>query len=285
MDAATLKADAVIGSLVAYAFDTYIAAPLSLEPAPDPRLAPDWVLRGYILGLDAVERSKPVELASMRVCYGFVVESTAQPGKFVAAIRGTANPIEWFENFEGFQVSTPWGGKAEAGFYGIYGSLVFRSPGGTDLPIITALSMLVGSGSLTVGGHSLGAALATMLAFQMAPAIGGRVALRVFASPHPGDQELMTAVATAVPDHRHWANVLDVVPKVPFGFSYAHLPNTIEIEPRSALIKIKFSPGCLHHIQCYLGLIDPDSLISMTCPVDQQNEACIVYLSARATQH
>jgi hypothetical protein len=78
----------------------------------------------------------------------------------------------------------------------------------------------------------------------------------------------------------HYANVLDLVPRVPLGFGYAALPNTVEISPHTAGVRIKFGPQCLHHLVCYLALIDPDGdgFTYLIEPVDQQNAACIVHL-------
>jgi hypothetical protein len=260
----------------------YARAPTMLEPPPDARLAPDWVLCGYIVGLDAIFRSSTPAATAGRVCYGYVAESVSQPGKFALAIRGTADPIEWAEDGEFFQVATKWPGKVEGGFWGIFGSFTFRHPGGIEEPLNSALVALIGEGSLIIVGHSLGSALATMVAYEAAPLIGARVALRVFASPHPGDAEFVAAVAAAVPDHVHYANVLDLVPRVPLGFGYAALPNTVEISPHTAGVRIKFGPQCLHHLVCYLALIDPDGdgFTHLIEPVDQQNAACIVRVSA-----
>lgn len=265
-----------------FAWDMYASNPLTLEPTPDSRLAPDWALRGYIVGVDELFRSTAgPAIAPARVCYGYVAESIAHPGQFAAAIRGTANPIEWAEDGEFFQVTTPWPGKVEAGFYGIYGSLAFLTPSGADEPLVPALIKMVSTGSLTAVGHSLGSPLATMLAYALAPALGARVALRVFASPHPGDGDFVTGVAAAVPDHVHYANTLDIVRRVPVGFGYSQLPNTVEVPPRAQLVRIKIGSACLHHLICYLALIDPSSADSAAeTPIDAQNAACIVRLNA-----
>lgn len=267
------KADAALGWLSVYALDMCADEPASLEPPPDPRLT-GWTLVGYVLGLDAIDRSAP--LVRETVCYGYVAQSVTNPHQFVIALRGTSNPIEWAEDAEFELMSAPGiPGAVECGFYGIANSLAFRVPGGADQPLIPALTALVGSGSLTIVGHSLGSALATIVAYQAAPALGGRVTLRVFASPRPGNADFTAAVAEAVPDHVHYANVLDLVPRVPFGFGYAPLPNTVTLLPHTGFVRIKFGPACLHHLVGYLALIDPD-YVAPEMPVDQNDVACIV---------
>src|SRR6185312_17486821 len=132
--------------------------------------------------------------------------------------------------------------------YGIYASMRLRHPGsGTDMPLVSAITAIVGLGTVTVAGHSLGAALATYLAADLAdPArLGSRVAARIYCSPRPGDGEYVKHVARRLTDCVAYADVLDIVTHVPAGLGYASLPSTVTLWP---LGKIELGVKALHHV-------------------------------------
>src|SRR5580658_6659052 len=124
MDPAVLKADAELGYLIAIAFDMY--RPGVLAPAADPRLAPNWVIRGYLTALDAIlPPLGPLQLGT-KTYYGFLVESATKPGTFVAAIRGTADPVEWVIDAQFMKVPHHAGGMVEQGFNGLYQTMRYQ---------------------------------------------------------------------------------------------------------------------------------------------------------------
>ena len=271
MSSPNRTADARLAVLVLAAEDIYSAqGPRATEPAIDPRITAEWTLRGYIVGTDAILRAfGKLAFGEQRVYYGLVLESRLTPGSFAAVVRGTAGAVEWGEDFEGVPtIVGRFPGRVEAGFSAIYDSFAYRAPGASETPLISTLSAIVGGGTLIVAGHSLGSALATYLAYDAALALPGRVSLRVFASPRTGNAELVGAVAAAVPDHRHWRNPNDIVPRVPIALGYEHLPNTVDIGPSTGTVEIKSDWGSSHHLLCYIALLDDNLLGSATAAQD-----------------
>lgn len=271
-------ADARLAILVLAAEEMYDAqGPAAIEPVVDPRIALNWTLRGYITGQDAIFRIfGRFALCEQRVFYGLVLEAKATPGKFAAVIRGTAGAVEWGEDAEGFPTVARFPGLVEAGFIGIGDTFAFRAPGSEDMPLIAGLRALAQGGALTVAGHSLGSALATYIAYEAALALPGRVALRVFASPHPGNSIFTLAVGAVVPDHVHYRNPRDIVPRVPISLGYAHLPNTVDLQPVIGALEIKDSWSCSHHLLSYIALLDPSALAEAASAQNQPYLPCIV---------
>lgn len=274
------QADARLGLLVAYAFDMHAGAPRTLSPAPDPRLSLEWILRGYITAQDVVlHRFSFLEVDAPRCCYGFLVESIANPGQFVAVVRGTADTIEWVIDAKFGQMPHPAGGHAEIGFYHVFATMQFLNLDGIEADVGIGISTAVGEGSLTVVGHSLGAALAIFLTLEMAKVewLGARVRGRFFASPRPGDQAFADAFAASVKDAVAYAFERDEVPEVPKGFGYLplHCLHLITRETSQALIADNLAAA--HHIYSYLAELDYTLIDWRTVPaVDRDLTACIL---------
>lgn len=270
------KADARFGYLVQMAMDMFLNGGVSnLAPAADPRLT-DWGIRGYLVGLDTVFRRNnvvqvgPLQLGA-RVCYGFLAESRQAPGTFVVVVRGTATPIEWFEDAEFAQVPHPVAGKVEAGFWGLYKTLQMDG-----LPASRAIAAAVGKGTITVVGHSLGAALATYLALDLAVAMGSRVSARIFASPRPGNADFAAAFHDHLTDYVVYANELDLVPRVPFGLGYCPVPNVTALVPGAVQARIRLGLECAHHILCYCAMLDYELLDWSAVPIlDAACASCV----------
>jgi triacylglycerol lipase len=277
-------ADARLALLVLDAEDTYSKyGPQVQIPAVGARVAVDYFVRGYLTGTDALFRPfGALALGAQRVFYGVLLESMAAPGTFVLVVRGTSGIVEWLEDSEFVPVPGKRPGCVEAGFFGIASTLTYRDLDGRESATCLSIPAVVKSGSVTVVGHSLGAALATYLAYDLAAQLPGKVALRVFASPHPGDETFVNAVARSIPDHIHYANTADLVPKVPVGLGYARLPNTVELAPATDKVLIKMSLGCLHHALSYAALLDPTVLDEYVSQADQPYLKCITRRGAAA---
>lgn len=278
--------DARLAILVLAAEEMYDAqGPKAVEPVLDPRIEANWNLRGYVTGTDAIFRMLGRwALGEQQVFYGLVLESKATPGRFALLIRGTAGTVEWGEDVEGLPTVARFPGLVEAGFVGIGDTFKHRLPGGSDLPLVATITDLVGAGTLVVAGHSLGSALATYAAYEMAMRLpAGRVSLRVFASPHPGNSVFTQAVAAVVPDHAHYKNPHDIVPSVPISLGYAHLPNTIELAPATDALEIEDTWGCSHHLLSYIALLDATALSEAYSPQNQPYLPCIVSRTAQSS--
>ena len=255
--------------------------PAVQEPPLHPWLARDWKLHWYVLGTDALWRER-LELGGRQVFYGYLLESLTLAGTFVLAIRGTDGVEEWAEDAEGLQRPYPRGGRVEDGFAGVAGSLVARLPGsGRDAPLIGSLAKSVGSGRCVGTGHSLGGAVITLVAPEMADALlNGRTALRVFASPHPGDEAFCRMVAARVPDQRGYVNQPDLVPRAPPSLpligEYASLPNLI-ILPAGG---IKDNVLAAHHLVSYVWKMAGRAGVEALGPAATPYLGCIVDLNA-----
>lgn len=274
-----MEADAALGALVGYAFDMFTHGVLA--PAADPRLSPGWVIRGYITALDAVlPKLGPLQLGE-KAYYGFLAESTVTPGVFVAPIRGTADAAEWAIDGQFIPVPYHAGGMVEEGFNRLYQSAAYRpvSPGAPDAPLVSGIARAVGAGSLTVLGHSLGAAVASLatLDFALLHGFGERVRGRFLCSPRPGDGAFADTFARFVGDAAGYILPDDVVPKVPAGFGYTHLHCTNVVGPDIAQSVIRDSRACFHHIYSILSAMNYALMNWRAVPaVDRSLTACIL---------
>jgi hypothetical protein len=249
---------ATLGRLSIYAMDMYTAIPPAptaastppaatapppianqLTPPPDTRIAAEgWKLVAYIVARDALFQSGKSVIGGTEAYYGFLAQSATDLSSFVAVVRGTNGMLEWVEDAEFMPMTHPGlaGATVEQGFWGIYASMRLIDPNGRQIGASAAdgkvsaaangIASAVGAGMLTVIGHSLGSALSTYLAFDLAdPArLGARVSACLFASPQTGDGAFVMAFDKAVADYRVFNYVLDVVPRVPMGPGYATLP-------------------------------------------------------------
>ncbi len=275
--------DGALANLCMCAEDTFARAlqgapGASLEdPAPDPRITAAWQVRGRLVAADALFRSGPLVVGDTAVFYGWLLESRATPGEFVVVVRGTEGIMEWLIDAEfAPRRAHPVAGEVESGFFGIYETMQFvDAVGGAPAPAAEAIARAVGAHGLTITGHSLGSALATYLAFDVARA-DTPVRARLVASPRPGDQAFSEAFGRAVPDHVMFANVADVVPKVPFWFGYSPVPNVTKLSSAGTEFRICSGLACQHHALVYECLINRDTSALQKLPhEDDKFAACI----------
>ena len=281
---------AAYGLLAMHAMDMYRVAGSSLTPPPVSGLAAaGWTIKAYITGNDSILRAGPLQLLGRIVSYGFVAERTG--GELVAVIRGTDGFVEWVEDAEfaaipyAPQIALPAGQSSvsvEKGFWTLYQTMQLISPGGESLgDLASATTSAAGSsGTVTVVGHSLGAALATYLAVDLARgSLGERVLACLFASPHTGNQAFVNLFDMTVADYRLFNYILDVVPRVPLGIGYAALPRRTVLQPTTAEAKIRVGLGCNHHVICYCSMLDYEGTKKATTPIpagEEGSAACIL---------
>lgn len=264
---------AILAQAVACAMDMHISAPLSLTPVIDARLAPNWQICGYLVARDHVFTQ------GLPVYYGFLARSVADPTRYLAAVRGTLGILEWIKDAEFVAVRHPVAGTVEEGFYSIYASMELHDLAGVASPAAAGIAAIVGAGTVTVLGHSLGSAIATYLAFDLAAAdkLGDRTSAAFFASPRPGNAEFGRAFDARVRSYRVYNYELDIVPRVPRGPDYTDLPVITWIGIEAAAARIRFDFGCHHHALCYAAMLDFDaSDWAKEPPVDAENTACIL---------
>ncbi len=219
--------------------------------------------------------------------YGVIAQGVTDPTKFVLALRGTENPIEWFDNFTSL-IKVPFKvagcGSVSYGFSRIYDTLEIvdaTEPGGGVLTqaagslraagtfskqmaalvrkhaptLARTLEGLPRITSIDVTAHSLGSALATLYVLENAKEdkIANQT-LYTFASPMVGDATFAAAFDALQLTSWRIVNQPDLVPKAPGEFlGYQH----IGVEKRYNSTGIaQANPTCWHAMATYLALLD-----------------------------
>lgn len=267
----SLQEDAELAQFALYAEDAFSTARSTpganlLAPPRDPRISSDWTLRGVLTATDALFGPGSLRVASQHVFYGWWLERSDES---VVAIRGTADALEWgIDGLFAPKTTHAVGGEVETGFWSVYRSMLCN---GQPLSEIAKLAR----GRITVVGHSLGAAVATFAALDLAKG-GAKVRGRFIASPHPGDGAFARAFGAIVPDHMAYANSDDVVPRVPFWFGYTHVPNLTTLSPAKEGVRIDGGLPAQHHVMTYIALVDrPTFEAFKPLPIDEKFLACV----------
>jgi hypothetical protein len=203
--------------------------------------------------------SNPAKMVSI----GFVARAIASPDEFVIVVRGTEGILEWIEDArflpETFS-ALPGSGLTEDGFTDMYNS--FRVKADIHSARLTpALAGLLGAVNpkthLTICGHSLGGALATLLALDVAVNTPcKRPSLITFASPRVGDLHFAHYFNAAVPDCDRIANQKDIVTHLPMPPLYIHVGDETLLNPKNSIANNLISQ---HHLDTYLFLLDPSA--------------------------
>lgn len=186
---------------------------------------------------------------------GIVARNAADPNDVFIAIRGTLTVWEWLQDakflFKPFP-NVPGGGLTEDGFTVMYESFSFQAaPNGN--PFINDLLALLGTQArVTITGHSLGGALATLLALDFASHSSVPLTVYTIGSPRVGDLTFSRLFDNVVPGCFRVANRLDIVPKTPPPLFYFHVGDETEVVPGTDL---KWDVGCEHHITSYLNML------------------------------
>jgi hypothetical protein len=241
-------------NFVNFAYNMFAAEPNSLRPPVDPGLG--------AAGYDLLSYLTAHDLQDVKF-YGYLAAETASPGNLVVAIRGTETAAEWLLDFDALPLPYLGKGMVAGGFRAIAQSFQFMQPDGTvigDLPTtLAARNAATPITSVTVLGHSLGAALATLAAAQIAfssSPTGGLLELQTYASPRVGLLDFMTSFNHAVPTTFRIWNTLDIVPQVP-TFPYIHVGQSEELKQTQAQLQhLKVNPACEHHLTTYQWLLD-----------------------------
>jgi triacylglycerol lipase len=226
--------------------------------------------------------------------YGFVAQSAADLNRFVVAIRGTSNGVEWWDDANAV-LKTPFKipncGSVGQGFARIYDTLEvierplgaaaskavpqsLKSEGGFSKQVSALVKRHAGataraagfgsSASVDVTGHSLGAALATLYTLENARTDQiSNPLLCTFASPLVGDSTFAAAFNALGLTSWRIVNAPDLVPMLPPQFlGFAH----VNTEQRfNSTGKVNSTPWCWHALATYLSLIDPTLQPGVDC--------------------
>ena len=199
-----------------------------------------------------------------RVSIGLILQA-ATAGDVVIAIRGTEGIREWINDAEFGLVPSPFlagAGHTEDGFTEMYNSM--KTGLDPSTPTVTrALSTIAFPRpvtSLTICGHSLGGALATLLALDVAANTAFKnPTVYTYASPRTGGPQFAATYNQVVPNTNRIASRLDLVPKLPLPPLYEHVLGLFELNsvklglPPKILVKPDLV--CLHILTSYLFLL------------------------------
>jgi hypothetical protein len=201
----------------------------------------------------------------VQVSIGLILQAQGA-GDVVIAIRGTEGILEWVHDAEFNLVTCPFlagAGHTEDGFTDMYTSL--RTGTDVNSPSVVAsmanLAFPQPVSSVTICGHSLGGALATLLALDLAANSSFKVpTVYTYASPRTGDPAFAGTYDQVVPNTFRIANRLDLVPKLPFPPAYEHVLglfdlNPIRLVPFPPQILVKWTIECEHALDTYLHLL------------------------------
>jgi hypothetical protein len=200
---------------------------------------------------------------NQRVSIGLILQATTT-GDVVIAIRGTEGIQEWIHDANFLMVPTPFlpgAGHTDDGFTAMYLSMQ-TALGAGSTPVTKALSALAFPRpltSLTICGHSLGGALATLLALDVAANTSFKnPTVYTYASPRTGGPNFASTYTQVVPNTTRIAGRLDLVPKLPLPPLYEHVLglfelNSVQLIPPRILVKTDLV--CLHILDTYLHLL------------------------------
>ena len=212
---------------------------------------------------DLATDMKP-QRGAARVSIGLVLQDTAT-GDAVIAIRGTEGVLEWVQDARFLLVPCPFlagAGHTEDGFTSMYLSLTIDAAAGSSSvsKSLAGLPWRMPVQSLTICGHSLGGALVTLLALDVAAnTVFKDPAVYTYASPRTGDPSFASTYNHVVQRTCRIANRMDLVPKLPLPPLYEHVTGLIDLNPVILGIppKILVKPeiACEHILSTYLYLM------------------------------
>jgi hypothetical protein len=181
-------------------------------------------------------------------------------GNVVVALRGTETVLEWVHdaafNLVPFAVGGQNLGFTEDGFTAMYESM--RTGADVDSPtVIQALQALSSISSLTLVGHSLGSAMVTLFAVELAVSFRTSPLVYAFGCPRVGDATFVAAYNQLVPNSWRIVNRLDIVPNLPLA-PYEHVNTAVELNPvqyRPFEILVDMNIACEHDPYTYMYLL------------------------------
>jgi predicted lipase len=156
-------------------------------------------------------------------------------------------------------------GQTEQGFTGFYSTL-HTGPDNTQPRALDALRAVLADTSITslrITGHSLGSAVATLLAMDVAGNAVFTPRVYTFASPRVGDKVFAGTYDGLIPDSWRIDNLHDIVPLLPpLLAGYAHVDAQWPINSDD---KARHNIVCWHALATYLHTLDPSVPLDAAC--------------------
>ena len=193
------------------------------------------------------------------VSFGFLAVS--QSGELIAAIRGTETIWEWLHDASFLMDHSPIPGITgftEDGFTAVYKSLrIDKLPSAPTAVASIATYLSNGTASkVTICGHSLGGALATLLTADVAANTPCRTPVSyTYASPRTGDHIFANSYNALGPSTFRIANRGDLVPQLPpiLPLPYEHVNTVFPLIPPPKTVNPTIP--CMHILTTYLWLM------------------------------
>ncbi|CAG9623668.1 lipase family protein [Sutcliffiella rhizosphaerae] len=158
-------------------------------------------------GFELIKEFKGVSFYSHE-WFGFILESDEA---IVVSFRGTQTDLDWISDADIFQTPFPYCPSkplVHSGFLSIYQSMREE--------LFHCLQALPSNKMLFVTGHSLGGALATLLALDNAlNATFTSICMYNYGSPRVGNDDFAKIYNKSVPTSIRFVNLADLVPFVP----------------------------------------------------------------------
>lgn len=197
--------------------------------------------------------------------FGFIARSGSD---VIVAIRGTEGIFEWIMDFRFHLVPFPYvqPGRTEQGFTGFYSSF-HTAPDSTSPRVLNKLRDVVADGTvktLRITGHSLGSALATLLAIDVAGnSVFTNPTVYTFASPRVGDKVFAGTYDRLVPDTWRIANLMDIVTLLPpLVAGYVHVDSEVPINSDD---RTSHHVRCWHDLRTYMNTLDSSVALDADC--------------------
>lgn len=218
------------------------------------------------------------------VCRDLRVISRLGRRDVVVSLRGTATPLEWLENLRASLSpvdDNDANAMVESGFLSLYTSGGTASLRNTLRAEFDRLLCANDDGpplSVTITGHSLGAALATLAAYDLKAYLGHRAPLLTvisFGGPRVGNRSFRAGLDRRGIKVLRIVNSEDVVPKLP-GFypawvrtpwAYAEVGEELRLCSRDSPFLAAgngFDFAACHDLRTYLHLVE--NFVSSKCP-------------------
>ena len=229
-----------------------------------PYATPGFVEAGTIFGNDLATRLNPTR-GNNRVIIGLILQAQGT-GDVVVAFRGTEGIKEWVQDVQFGTMPfapVPGSGQTEDGFTAMYLSMrVDSQPNAPD--VVSALQGILGNRaatSLTVCGHSLGGALATLFAMDVAanaPSTFNSLAVYTYASPRTGDRDFVAKYTQLVSTTNRFVDNVDLVPQLPPDPPYQHVVARLVLDSLTLIpprVRLQPNPVCWHILSSYVYLL------------------------------
>lgn len=188
-----------------------------------------------------------------KLLYGYIARF---PGpELIIALRCTETFVEAIKDVMFFSVPNPV--KNGRGFVATGWRTIYQSLQGRELPLIEAIRSHLRRDklqSMTIAGHSLGGALAPMVALDVALNLKTKKpVVYTFGAPRTGGEMFARQYSSVIKESYRVVVKYDIVQTVPILPAYYHIDERIELVPPPKTIK--FDLLCMHHLSTYVFLL------------------------------